>query len=253
MKIFSLSKILVPLVALAFFLSACTPSVPMATPQQDSFAKSFKKSNKYANVYLYRDTFVGGAYDVTTLIDGKYAGRIKMFSYFHWKLKPGKHIIQSKAVNVSSVTLDTKANQNYFIKLQPILGLALDAKIYSADEQEGKKGVLNSKMLKSKFESLSYAPPKTKIEPTHISPSTYSKYTCQQIEQEIQRVNDKAAIVNGGLVDADSRNTQAVLFFIPLLESTEKERTELSKLLGQYNALKIVSKERKCSFSSKLK
>ncbi len=251
----NLSKRLIPLITIMFFLSACAPTTPNAPKQQDSTAKTFKTSSKYGNVYLFRDTFKGGAFDVTTLVDGKLAGRIKQYSYFYWKLKPGKHTIQTKAVNLDTVVLNVKANENYFIELLPLLGMKLDARIRLVDEKKGKKGVLDSKLLKSEHNTVSYTPPTTNIKPVYVSPSTYKSYSCSQINKKIQKINDQTVIINADLGDSESRAISSALFFTPglLLESNSNQRAVMSQLLGQYNALKIVAKEKKCTFSSKLK
>ena len=249
-----MKKLLIGLSALlVLFLCGCASKVPMATSSEESIAKSFKKDKKYANVYLCRNTFGGSALNITVLVDGKFAGRTSGYSFFHWKMKPGKHIIQSKLETTSSLTLNTKSNTNYFI-IQELGSTVGKTKLYTVDEVKGKKCVLSTKMLKSQLHVSSYPQQVNKIKPTYVSPVKYENYSCRQLSKEIEKISQRAAIVSGQLENIDTQNAAKIfmspLIFLPaaLSSESEKEKIELRKLNGEYNALKTVAKQKKCKF-----
>lgn len=258
LKIFNFTKVILIGVTLVTFFSGCAATVPMAPSSKDSIAKSFKKDKKYATVYLCRNTFVGSIANIPVFVDGKLAGETSAYSFFYWKMKPGKHIIQSKpaGVNASSLTLNTKANTNYFIIQQPKFA-SWDMEI--VDEAKGKKCVLATKMLKSKLHMSSYEQKTSIVEPTYVSPVKYEKYSCKQISEEIEKINQRAVALAGELKDTDASNRNMMgigpIFFLAAAASssaTEDEKAELSKLNGEYNALKTVAKRKKCKFASTL-
>ena len=260
LNIFSLRKvtkvILIGLTAATFF-SGCASKVPMATSSEDSIAKSFKKDKKYANVYLCRNSFSGSALNKTVLIDGKFAGSISGYSFFHWKMKPGKHIIVQSMTETTSITLNTKSNTNYFIVEKPMTGLKAGAELFIVDEEEGKKCVLATKMLKSQLHVSAYPQLANKVKPTYVSPVKYKKYSCKQLSKEIEKISQRAAIVSGQLENINTQNAAKIfmspLIFLPLAAfSTEEQKIELGKLSGEYNALKTVAKQKKCKFASSL-
>ena len=243
-------------VLLELFLNGCAPTAPMVPSNKDNVVKSFKKDKKYANVYLCRNSFSGSIWDMTILVDGKYAGETTAYSHFHWKMKPGKHVIQSKADNTYSLTLNTKSNTNYFIKQEIIMGMTkAGAELKIVNDEEGKKCVLATKMLKSKLHMSSYEQQTSIVEPTYVSPVKYEKYSCAQISEEIEKINKRAFALADYLKDLDRRNRNIMsIGLISLLESAtaEDDKVELSKLNGEYNALKTVAKQKKCKFASTL-
>lgn len=249
-----MKKLLIGLsVLVVLLLSGCASTTPKVPSSQDTIAKSFKTDKKYANVYLCRNSFVGSVEDIPVFVDGKLAGETNAYSYFHWKMKPGKHTIQSKAYSkTSTLTLGTKSNTNYFIMQQPRFS---GVDIETVDEEEGKKCVLATKMLKSQLHMSSYEKKTSIVEPTYISPVKYEKYSCTQISEEIEKINQRASALATHLKDIDIRNRNIMTIgLISLLASaaSEDERVELGKLNGEYNALKAVAKQKKCKFASSL-
>ena len=236
-------------------VSGCAPTAPTVPSKKDNIAKSFKTDKKYANVYLCRNSFVGSVWDWTILVDDKYAGETTAYSHFHWKMKPGQHTFQSKANSyTSSLSLNTKSNTNYFIIQEPRMFKG-GAILKTVDAEEGKKCVLATEMLKSKLHMSKYEQKTSIVEPTYVSPVKYEKYSCTQISEEIKQINKRAFTISEHLKDVDRRNRNIMTIgLISLLESasSEDERVELSKLNGEYNALKTVAKQKKCSFASTL-
>ena len=201
-----MKKLLIGLSALlVLFFSGCAPTVPMAPSSKNTIAKSFQTDKKYANVYLCRNSFIGSAWNMPVYVDGKLAGETNAYSFFHWKMKPGKHIIQSKTENTSTLTLNAKSNTNYFIMQESKMGRwKIDSKLYIVDEAKGKKCVLATKMLKSKLHMSSYAKKTSMVEPTYVSPVKYEKYSCSQISEEIEKINQRALPIAKQLKDADA-------------------------------------------------
>ena len=250
--------ILISVISVTFFLG-CASNIPMATHSEDSIAKSFKKDRKYANVYLCRNSFEGSALNKTVLVDGKFVGHTSGYSFFHWKMKPGKHTIVSKTKNISSLTLNTKSNTNYFIIQGPNKGgFKVETNLYLVDEEEGKKCVLATKMLKSQPHVSGYPQKAYKIKPTYVSPVKYEKYSCKKLRSEIEKTSQRATLALAQLENINARNTAMVLSLTPLivlptvLSSTSETEVELGKLNGEYNALKTVSRQKKCNFASTL-
>ena len=249
--------ILVLSVLFVLFLSACAPSVPLAPSSKDTIAKSFKKDKKYANVYLCRNSFLGSIENMPVYVDGNLAGSTNAYSYFHWKMKPGKHIIESRSsANTFTLPLNTNANTNYFILQQPKFA---KVELEVLDDIEGKKCVLATKMLKSQLHMSSYEKETSLVEPTYVSPDKYSKYSCSQINDEIEKINQLALPLAQQLKNADI-NERSMVSIGPIFAlgaamssaASEDEKEELSKLNGEYNALKTVAKQKKCNFASKL-
>ena len=249
-----MKKLLIGLSLLVvLLLSGCAPTAPTAPSSKDTIVKSFKTDKKYANVYLCRNTFIGSVADIPVFVDGKLAGETNAYSYFHWKMKPGKHTIQSKSYsNTSTLTLNTKSNTNYYIMQQPkFSGVDLE----TVDEEEGKKCVLATKMLKSQLHMSNYEKKTSIVEPTYVSSVKFEKYSFTQISEEIEKINQRAPALATHLKDIDRRNRNIMTIgLISLLASaaSEDERVELGKLNGEYNALKTVAKQKKCKFASTL-
>jgi len=234
-------------------ISGCVPTAPTVPSKKDTIAKSFKTDKKYADVYLCRNSFIGSVEDIPVFVDGKLAGETNAYSYFHLKVKPGKHTIQSKAYSkTSTLTLDTKSNTNYFIVQQPRFS---GVDIETVDEAEGKKCVLATKMLKSQLHMSDYERKTSIVEPTYVSPVKYEKYSCVQISQEIEKINERAFTISNELkqIDRSNRNIMSIGLFSIFRDVTSgDEREELGKLNGEYKALKTVAKQKKCSFASGL-
>ena len=253
-----MKKLLIGLsVLIVLFLSACAPTVPMAPSSKDSIAKSFKKDKKYANVYLCRNSFLGSIENMPVFVDGKLAGRTNAYSFFHWKMKPGKHIIESRSsANTFTLTLNTKAYTNYFILQQPKFA---KVELEILDKEKGKECVLATKMLKSQLHISSYEKKTSLVEPTYVPPVKYEKYTCKRISEEIEKINQRALPLAKKLKDADI-NERSMVSIGPIFalgaaissSASEDEKVELSKLNGEYNALKTVAKQKKCKFASTL-
>jgi hypothetical protein len=260
LKGIKMKKILISLSLLVvFFFSGCAPSSspePKAPSSKETQSKSFKTDKKYADIYLCRNSFMGSLWDFPIIVDGKLLGETTAYCHFHWKMKPGKHIIQSKADNTFTLELNTKSNTNYFIIQETKTGMMkAGAELKVVDEAEGKKCVLATKMLKSQLHMSEYERKTSIVEPIYVSPAKYEKYSCSQISKEIEKINERAFKIAEDLKGIDRRNRNIMsIGLISILQdaAADDERVELGKLNGEYNALKTIAKRKKCKFSSTL-
>lgn len=243
-------------VLLVLFFTGCAPSSspePKAPSTKDTQIKSFKTDYKKATLYLCRNSFVGSIEDIPVFVDGNLLGETHAYSYFHLKMKPGKHTIVSKAYSkTSTLPLDMKPNTNYFIIQQPKFS-GVDLEI--VDNEEGKKCVMATKMLKSQLHMSDYERKTSIVDPVYVSPAKYKNYSCAQISEEIEKINQRAFKIAKDLKDIDRSNRNIMsIGLISILQdvAADDEREELGKLNGEYNALKTVAKQKKCKFAPTL-
>ena len=88
----------------------------------------------------------------------------------------------------------------------------------------------------------------------YVSPAQYSSYDCDQLRQEMVRINGIANQMAGKLDDnkaTDEAVTAAgIILFWPalfFLGGTSEEEAEFARLRGEYNALEQASILKKCS------
>jgi len=89
---------------------------------------------------------------------------------------------------------------------------------------------------------------------TYVSPIQYSSYDCDQLRQELARINGRVGQLTGRLDEAASNDkaiaTASILFF-PLalfaVGGTKQQEAELSRLKGEYDALQQASTSKKCT------
>ncbi|MFH2060476.1 MAG: hypothetical protein ABIJ59_16455 [Pseudomonadota bacterium] len=92
----------------------------------------------------------------------------------------------------------------------------------------------------------------SKIEPAYVSPSQYSAYNCNQIDQKLQRVHREVLEVSGkqdgaAKKDAIALGVGVVLFWPALffMIGGDKKK-EVSRLKGEYEALQQAAIEKEC-------
>jgi len=88
---------------------------------------------------------------------------------------------------------------------------------------------------------------------TFVSPIQYSSYDCDQLRQELVRINGRVGQLSGRLDEAASNDKAImgigmILFWPALfaLGGTKQQEAELSRLKGEYEALQIASTSKKC-------
>lgn len=89
---------------------------------------------------------------------------------------------------------------------------------------------------------------------TYVSPVQFSNYDCDQIRQEMLRIQGRANQLSGRLDEAASNDKALVgvgmvLFWPALfaLGGTKQQEAELSRLKGEYDALSAASVNKKCT------
>ena len=135
--------------AVLVFASGCA-SVQMASPEQDTVAKSFAVKPGKANIYVYRNETFGAAIKMPVALDGKLVGDTASKTYVFIEVDPGPHTVVSKTENDSSVTLNTVTGRNYFLWQEVKMGLmAARSNLQEVDEPTGKAGVAECKLVQA--------------------------------------------------------------------------------------------------------
>ena len=88
---------------------------------------------------------------------------------------------------------------------------------------------------------------------TYVSPMQFSNYDCEQLRQELARLNGRVGQLSGRLDEAagnDKAIATASILLFPLalfaLGGTKQQEAELSRLKGEYDALQTASTNKKC-------
>ena len=135
--------------ALVALLSGCA-SVPMASIERDSKAKTFAVKPGLSNIYVYRNESFGGAIKMDVELDGKLIGQTVAKSYFALEVSPGKHTLISKAENDSVLDVNAEGGKNNFVWQEVKMGLIIARnKLQIVDEATGKAGIAESKLIES--------------------------------------------------------------------------------------------------------
>ena len=126
-------------------------TVPMGDPKQDAALKTFTPKADVAGVYIYRNETMGAAVRMDVEVDGKALGQTAAHTFFYTELPPGKHTVTSKAENTDSLEIDTIAGKLYYVWQEVKMGiLYARTKLHLiTNEEEGRKGVLDSKLAAS--------------------------------------------------------------------------------------------------------
>ena len=128
-------------------VSACA-SVPLAPPEMDMKAKKMTAPKNKALVYLYRHESFGAAMKMTVNVDGKYMGQTASKTYFMWLLKPGKHSVDSVTENRSSINLNARAGNTYYIWQEVKMGLlSARSKLHLVDREKARDDMEKCKLI----------------------------------------------------------------------------------------------------------
>jgi len=135
---------------LAVALASGCASVQMASPEQDTAAKSFATKPDKANIYVYRNETFGAALKMPVALDGKLVGDTAAKTYIFLEVAPGPHTVVSKTENDSSVALNAVAGRNYFLWQEVKMGLAsARSELKQVDEATGRAGVAECKLVEA--------------------------------------------------------------------------------------------------------
>jgi hypothetical protein len=136
---------------LVVLLASGCASVPMASETQDAALKTFAAppADK-AGLYIYRNSFVGQALKKNLYVDGAFIGESANKVYFYKPLDPGQHTVSTESeFSDNAFKFEVVAGINYFIRQYIKMGVFVGgANVELVPEDEGKKGVLASKLAK---------------------------------------------------------------------------------------------------------
>lgn len=142
-----LAKFVLPLGLM--LLTGCA-SIPMASVEQDTQAKTFAVKPDKANIYLYRNESLGGAVRMDVLLDGKPVGKTSAKTYMKLEVAPGQHTLMSKAENDDVLNISTDAGKNYFVWQESKMGILYARNLlHLVDEKTGKAGVEECKLIET--------------------------------------------------------------------------------------------------------
>lgn len=147
----SLSRpVMVVFAFLVAFLTGCA-SVPMASVERDTAAKTFAVKPDKANIYVYRNETIGSAVKMPLALNGKLVGDTGPMTYLVLEVSPGAHTLLSKTENDSSLTIDAAAGRNYFVWQEVKMGMfAARSALQQVDEAKGKAAVAECKLIEVK-------------------------------------------------------------------------------------------------------
>lgn len=136
-------------VSLSGVLTGCA-SVKVASQQEDAKAKTFATNPNQANLYVYRNEFMGASIRMPVELDGKEIGKTGPKSYLTIGVAPGKHTLVSRAENDFTLELLTEAGKNYYVWQEVKMGLLYArSKLQLMDEAQGQAGVKESQLLET--------------------------------------------------------------------------------------------------------
>lgn len=108
--------------ALSFLISLIGVLAMAQQPASTPNAADAKESKAMVHVYRYKQ-FVGGALEPSVYCDEVQLARMDNGRYFAAMVDPGKHTFRSND-SQSGIELDTKAGQEYFIRVEIATGFA---------------------------------------------------------------------------------------------------------------------------------
>lgn len=129
-------------------LTGCA-SVPMAPVEQDQAMKTFSApASDKAGLYIFRDSSLGAALKKTVSIDNQVIGETAAKTYFYSEIEPGEHTLATESeFSDNLLVIKVQAGLNYFVRQYIKFGAFVGgANLELVSEEEGKKGVLASKL-----------------------------------------------------------------------------------------------------------
>ena len=129
------------------YLTGCA-TVPMASADLDKAKKEFPApSEGKSGLYVYRNSSLGSAYKLTVSVDGAAIGETAANTYIYKELPPGTHEISSESTfGNKKPSIDFQKGINYFFHQSVIFNSFGDTTLRQVTEDEGKKGVLETKL-----------------------------------------------------------------------------------------------------------
>jgi len=136
--------------SLSVFLTGCA-SVPMASTADDQLRKEFALPPEgKAGLYIYRNSNFGGALKKSVYVDGQLVGETAPMTYFYKEVALGEHKLSTESeFSNNDLIVQIQRGINYFVRQYIKLGVFVGgSNLELVSEEEGKKGVLESKLAK---------------------------------------------------------------------------------------------------------
>ena len=132
------------LVPILVIVSGCA-SVPLETAQINKVAKQFDPpSDGKAGLYIYRNTFYGGAAHTDVMVDGHCIGSSAPYVFFYEEVEGDKsHKVSTESeFSPNDLIVKVKSGMHYFIRQYIKFGVFVGgAGLELVDEEKGKKEV----------------------------------------------------------------------------------------------------------------
>ena len=126
-------------------LAAGCASVPLETAQINKVAKQFDPpSDGKAGLYIYRNTFYGGAAHTDVMVDGHCIGSSAPYVFFYEEVEGDKsHKVSTESeFSPNDLIVKVKSGIHYFIRQYIKMGVFVGgAALELVDEEKGKKEV----------------------------------------------------------------------------------------------------------------
>lgn len=143
---------------LVLSMTGCA-SVAMAPADQDAQAKTFQAPAEKAALYVYRNENFGAAIPMTVSVNGKVLGQTAAKTYFLLNLAPGKYDVEGHAENLSTVPITAEAGKRYYVWQEVKMGMWMARNLLQqVDEERGKAGVTESKLIAATVTGEDIAP-----------------------------------------------------------------------------------------------
>ena len=134
-------------ILIAVLATGCA-SVPMASVEKDTAAKTFAVKSNKANIYIYRNETFGAAIKMPVALDGKLVGDTAAKTYLLLEVDPGNHTVISKTENDPTLTVIAEPGKNHFVWQEVKMGaFAARSALKLVDDATGKAGVAESKLI----------------------------------------------------------------------------------------------------------
>jgi len=120
----------------------------MGDATRDTALKTFSPPRaEKAGIYIYRNENIGAAVKMDLQIDGKHIGQTAAKTYFFVEVPAGKHTVTSISENTDTLSIDAVAGKLYYVWQEVKMGvLYARTRLHLATEEDGRKGVLESKL-----------------------------------------------------------------------------------------------------------
>lgn len=137
---------------LILMLSGCGVTSPLVSQALDKQAKQFKPSSTKANIYIYRNEYLGGALSKNIHVNNKLIGTTGAMNYFLLEVKPGKYTIHSDDDPSDKIVIDARARRNYFVWQEMKMGFFVGGtELSKVDSKTGREAVMECVRVKANF------------------------------------------------------------------------------------------------------